>query len=309
MPDLPNRALQESEPRMKRVFPEPLNYEFNRHLEPKLRVESGEVILVEAEDALSGQIRGPGDRRDKSQVPYSNPVAGPVVVEGARPGDSLVVTIHEIRPRDSQCATYTGAPKRLTEWLGSDVPHGAHVCRIQDDMIRWSEEISIPYAPMLGCIGTAPNWGVPTTGPAGPHGGNLDLVEVRPGSAVHLPVFVEGGYLFLGDAHAAMGHGELSATGLEMASESTITVDLISGKTLAGPRIVTEDEVLTVATGSPMERSIAEAYARLILWMEEDYGWNRWQAYDILTHVGRISVGYYGCGTVATGIAKRYLVR
>ena len=56
-----------------------------------------------------------------------------------------------------------------------------------------------------------------------------------------------------------------------------------------------------------MERAIAEAYARLILWMEEDFGWNRWKAYDILTHVGRISVGYYGCGTVGTKIEKRYV--
>ena len=292
---------------MKRVSPEPLNYEFDRRLEPKLRIESGETILVEAEDALSGQIRGPGDRRDKSKMPYSNPVAGPIFVNGAQPGDSLVVTIHEIRPRDGQCATYTGAPKQLTEWLGGDVPHGAHVCRIEGGTIFWSDEITIPYAPMLGCIGTAPDWGVPTTGPPGPHGGNLDLVEVRPGSRVHLPVSVEGGYLFLGDAHAAMGHGELSATGLEMASETKISVELVSGKKLAGPRIVTEDEILTVAAGGAMERSIAEAYARLILWMEEDYGWNRWKAYDILTHVGRISVGYYAGGAVATGISKRYL--
>ena len=40
-------------------------------------------------------------------------------------------------------------------------------------------------------------------------------------------MFVQGGFLYLGDAHAAMGHGELSATGLEMASESTITVNLL----------------------------------------------------------------------------------
>jgi hypothetical protein len=64
---------------------------------------------------------------------------------------------------------------------------------------------------------------------------------------------------------------------------------------------------MAVATGCPMERSIAEAYARLILWMEADYGWDRWRAYDLLTHVGRISVGYYGIGTVAAKIEKRYL--
>ncbi len=54
-------------------------------------------------------------------------------------------------------------------------------------------------------------------------------------------------------------------------------------------------------------RASAEAFARLILWMEADYGWNRWRAYDILTHVARTSMGYYGLGTMATKIEKRYL--
>jgi amidase len=106
-----------------------------------------------------------------------------------------------------------------------------------------------------------------------------------------------------------MGHGELSATGLEMAAETTISVELTksNSKKLAGPRIETPTEIVTVATGCPMERSIAEAYAQLIVWMEEDFGWNRWKAYDVLTHVGRISVGYYGIGTVGTKIEKKYL--
>jgi hypothetical protein len=72
-------------------------------------------------------------------------------------------------------------------------------------------------------------------------------------------------------------------------------------------RIETADEIMTVATGCPMERSIAQGYAELILWLEQDFGWNRWRAYDLLTHVGQISVGYYAFGTVATKIAKRYL--
>lgn len=292
---------------MQRVSAQPLNYEFSRHVPPRVRVRSGETLIVEAEDALSGQIRGPGDRRDKSAVPYSNPVAGPIFVEDAQPGDRLAVTLREIQPRDGQCATYTGHPRRLAEWLGDDVPHGAHVCAIRDGLIYWDERITIPYQPMLGCIGTAPDWGTPTTAPAGPHGGNLDLVEVCPGSTVWLPVFVPGGLLYLGDAHAAMGHGELSATALEMASETTLTVELHRGPRLPSVRVESDREIMTVATGSPMERSIAEAYAHLILWMEQDFGWDRWKAYDLLTHVGRISVGYYGIGTVGTKIERQYL--
>jgi acetamidase/formamidase len=292
---------------MKRLPAYPLQYEFSRHPEPRVRIESGERILVESEDALSGQIRTNSDRRDKTAIPYGNPIAGPIWVEGAEPGDTLAVEIHDIRPTIGQCATYTGPPKQLCEWLGTDVPHGAHVCPIRDGRIYWSDEIMIPYAPMLGCIGTAPDWGVPSTLPAGVHGGNMDIVETRPGNTVYLPIFVPGGYLYLGDAHAAMGHGELSATGLEMPAETEITVHLLRGKKIPGPRIESSAELMTVATGCPMERAVAQASAWLILWLEEEHGWNRWRAYDLLTHVAHISVGYYAFGTVAVKIAKQYL--
>jgi acetamidase/formamidase len=292
---------------MKQVLAQPLVYEFSRHLPPRVVVQPGETLRVESEDALSGQIRQPGDRRDKAKVPYSNPVAGPIVVQGAQPGDVLAVKIHEITPRDGQCATYTGAPRQLAEWLGSDVPHGAHVCPIRDGEVHWNDRIRIPYRPMLGCIGTAPDWGVPSTFPAGPHGGNLDLVEVAPDNMVYLPVFVPGGYLYLGDAHAAMGHGELSATGLEMAALTTITVEVVRSCPVVGVRVEGPDFLMAVSTQGTMERAIAEAYARLILWMEHEHGWDRWQAYDLLTHVGRISVGYYANGTVGAKIERRYL--
>lgn len=292
---------------MKRLTKGPLYYEFSRHNPPRVWVAPGESILVETEDAFSGQIRTAGDRRDKQSRPYGNPQTGPIAVEGAAPGDALAVRIGEIVASLGQCATRTADPKQLTEWLGAQVPHGTHICPIRDGQIHWSDEIRIPYAPMLGCIGTAPDMGVPTSHPAGPHGGNLDLVEVRPGNTVYLPVFVPGGYLYVGDAHAAMGHGELSATGLEMPAETMLTIDLLPGKNLAWPRIESPEEIMTVSTGAPMERSIAHAYAMLALWMESDFGWDRWRAYDLLTHVGRISVGYYAYGTVAAKIEKRYL--
>ena len=292
---------------MQRLTIQPVSYEFSRYREPRLRIQSGETIVVDSEDALSGQLRKAGDHRDRTTVPYSNPLTGPISIEGAEPGDSLAVTIHEIKPSIGQCSTYTGNPKQLCEWLGTDCPHQAHIMPIRDGVIHFSDEITIPYAPMLGCIGTAPDWGSPTTLPAGPHGGNMDIIEVCPGNTIYLPVSVPGGYLYLGDAHAAMGHGELSATGLEMPAESTITVKLIKNKKLLSPRIESPTEIMAVVSGNPMERSAAEAFARLILWMEEDFSWNRWQAYDLLTHVARLSIGYYGIGTIAAKVEKQYL--
>mgnify|MGYP002623961367 CR=1 FL=1 len=292
---------------MHRLAIGPLYYELNRHHEPRLRVVSGETVEVESEDAFSGQIRTDDDRRDKAAQPGSNPLTGPILVEDAAPGDALRVTILDIQPTLGQCATRTSDPKQLCEWLGDDCPHGTHVCPIRDGRIQWSPTLTIPYEPMLGCIGTAPALGAPSTIPAGPYGGNLDLVEVCPGNTVSLPVFVPGGLLYLGDAHAAMGHGELSASGLEMPALSTIRIELVKQANLPGVRIESPHEIMAVATGTPMERAVAEAYARLIGWMEADYGWDRWKAYDLLTHVGRISVGYYGIGTVAAKVARSYV--
>jgi amidase len=291
---------------MQRLPLGPLYYEFSRHVEPRLRVQPGETFVVETEDAFSGQIRTKDDRRDRQRMPYSNPLTGPVLIESAEPGDTLAVSIRSIEPALGQCCTRTSDPAQLAQWLGDDCPHGTHICPIRDGQIHWSDNLTISYAPMLGCIGTAPHWGSPTTLPAGAYGGNLDIVEVAPGSTVLLPVSVPGAYLYVGDAHAAMGHGELSASGLEMPATSTLTVDVRKGKRIAIPRIETADEIMTVASGCPMERSAARAFAELILWMEADYGWNRWRAYDILTHVARTSVGYYGIGTIGVKIARRY---
>lgn len=292
---------------MKRLDKGPLYYEYSRHVEPRLRIDPGETIVVETEDAFSGQIRTDADRRDKAQMPYSNPQTGPIWVNGAEPGDTLAVKIESIEPTLGHCVTRTSDPNQLAQWLGTDCPHGTHVCPIVGSEIHWSDRLTIPYAPMLGCIGTAPHWGSPTTLPAGPHGGNMDIVEVCPGNTILLPVFVRGGMLYLGDAHAAMGHGELSASGLEMPAESVLTIDLRKRSLIPGPRIESPLEIMTVTTGCPLERATAQAFAQLILWMEADYGWNRWRAYDLLTHVARLSIGYYGIGTVAAKIERRYL--
>jgi len=292
---------------VKRLPIGPLVYEFSRHLEPRIRVQSGERLVVESEDAFSGQIQTDADRRDKEKMPFSNPQTGPIWIDDAAPDDHLAVTIHRIDPSRGSCVTRTSDPNQLGQWLGTDCPHGVHICPIEDGQIHWSDTLTIPYTPMLGCIGTAPAWGVPTTGPAGPHGGNMDIVETCPGNTVYLPVFTKGALLYLGDAHAAMGHGELSASGLEMAAETEISVELVKQQKIPGPRIESPDEIMAIVSGNPMERSVAHAYSLLILWMEEEFNWDRWKAYDLLTHAGQISVGYFGIGTVAAKVAKKYL--
>src|SRR5690606_31715950 len=102
---------------MLRLTMGPLQYEFSRFHEPRARIVPGEELQVESEDAFSGQIRGNQDRRDKTTVPFSNPLTGPIAVEGARPGDALAVQILDIQPLNGQCATRTSDPGLLSQWL------------------------------------------------------------------------------------------------------------------------------------------------------------------------------------------------
>ena len=144
-------------PNMKRLPLGPLYYEFSRHNPPRICIEPGETLLVESEDAFSGQIRSDSDRRDKQAKPFGNPQTGPIWIEGAEPGDALAVTIEEIRPSIGQCATRTSVPKLLAPWLGRDCPHGTHCCPISNCVIHWRDTVKVPYPPILGCIGTAPD--------------------------------------------------------------------------------------------------------------------------------------------------------
>jgi acetamidase/formamidase len=285
-----------------------LYHEFDRKNPPALSIEPGETVSVETEDTFMGQVRKPGDERNFQKFPYGNPLSGPIYIQGAEPGDTLAVHIHKIEARMGQAGNDMPSGRRgLGEFLGLDVPRATRICPVRDGKVWWSSRVGIPYAPVIGTIGTAPAMGAPTSGPAGPHGGNMDLREVTEGNTLFLPVFVPGALLHLGDAHAAQGEGEVCGTALEMPAVIDIKVDLLKGKSIARPRIRSPQEIMAVATGTPMERSVAQAYADLILWMEEEFGVPRWDGYSLCTQVGSISVGYYLIGTVAAKIRLEYV--
>ncbi len=285
-----------------------LYYEISRHNVPALTINPGETVKVETEDTFNGLVRTEGDHRDLMKKPYGNPQSGPIHVTGAEKGDTLVVHITKIEARLNQAATdMTYARRGLGEFLGLDIPVNTRVCPVRDRKVWWSPSLSLPYKPMIGTIGCAPDCGAPTTGPAGDYGGNLDLKEVTEGNTIYLPVFVKGALLHLGDAHAAQGHGELCGTALEMPATVTMTIDLLKGKTITRPRIRSPDEIMCVAAGRPMERSVAQAYSDLIFWMEDEFHVPRWDALSLLTMVGEISVGYYIAGTVAAKVRIEYV--
>jgi amidase len=135
----------------------------------------------------------------------------------------------------------------------------------------------------------------------------MDLREVCPGNTLYLPVEVDGALLHLGDVHAVQGAGELCGTAVEMPAENVIRIDLIKQKAITWPRIETPEHIMAVGAAKPMEDAIRIALSQLLLWMQQDYGFDVWDAYNLCTQVAEISVGYYLLGSVGVKFPKKYL--
>jgi len=293
-----------------------LKYTLSPYDKPVAYVKPGESIVIEVEDACSGQIRKADDMRDRRKIPFGNPVVGPIYVEDARKGGVLTVFIEDIKPTIRQGATYLSefSEKYLTEvpmlkFLKSSLPSKVKICKIENNTVYF-DRVKLPYKPMIGTIGTAPHpeiEGISSSLLPGKHGGNMDLPDVCPGNKISFPIFHDGALLYVGDAHAIQGDGEISGTAVEMPAEITLKID-VSNERINWPRIESNQEIMCVATTGPgrsFEDAIRLAFLELVLWIEERYGIDRFDGLMLCSQVGKIRVG--NLWTVAAKIEKKYL--
>ena len=276
------------------------HYTIGPYAEPVLTVRPGDRIVVETHDAFEGKIRSERDSPAAIlELPFVNPQNGPIRVEGAEKGDVLAVYVEAIRPRgDQPRGTTCFLPEfgglvgtEYTAILNDPVPERVRKLVVDDEFVHWSDRVRLPYSPFLGTIGLAPEIDSISALWPGNHGGNMDLPDTAPGNVIYLPVRAAGGFLFLGDAHAAQGDGELCGVAVEHPSETTIVVDLIKDWQIAWPRIEAEDWIMSVGSVRPMEDAARIAYRDLVFWMADDFGFDRLDAYMLLTQCGRLRVG------------------
>jgi amidase len=228
-------------------------YSFNSHDSPVGRIEPGESLEIETHDARSGSIRRPTDLLDKPPPGGFNPITGPIFVNGAEPGDSLLVLVKKIELA-SQGFTAVKAKvgllgERATQFKTRIIP-------IERGWCQFSEHLRFPIRPMIGTIGVAPASGEIAALYPGPHGGNMDNNEVRTGCTVHLPVQVTGGLLSIGDVHASMGDGEVTMLALEIPAVVTVTVTVQKAERASRPWIETDDG-RWITTGDDLDTATA----------------------------------------------------
>jgi formamidase len=111
--------------------------------------------------------------------------------------------------------------------------------------------------PFLGQLGTTPSMNFPDSHNAGDFGqflvgaphdyaikahdldhrtdGHMDINRVRAGAVLICPVKVVGGGVYLGDAHAMQGDGEIAGHTTDVAATVTLQVKVIKGLQVEGP--------------------------------------------------------------------------
>ena len=265
---------------------------FSTEHEPVLTVVagSGDRVSFDTDDAAYAEMERVGDLTQLTSP--LNPITGPVRVEGAEPGDLLAVTVHDIALAEFGWSVYLPGAGALSPVMGEQML----VRRVPVDAagVHLGRDLVVPAAPMVGCLGVAPASGsASTVMPSYPTGGNMDLTDVGPGTTVYLPVQVDGALFSLGDVHAVMSRGESSFVAIETAGTVTVSLDVVKGG--AGtpthlPWLETEDEVVFVGLGDPVQDSVQAAYEALFAHLT-GHGWDPMDAYVAMSALAHTELG------------------
>jgi acetamidase/formamidase len=294
------------------------HYTIGPYSQPVLHVKPGDRVVVETRDAFEGKIKEETDKPSQVlQVPFLNPQNGPVMIEGAEKGDVVAVYIEKMTPRGDDphgfCCMIpnfgglTGTD--YTALLNEPLPEVVRKIKIDEQNVYWSKRNTLPYKPHIGTLSLSPEIDSINSLTPDNHGGNMDVPDMGPGSITYLPVRSPGGRLFIGDAHACQGDGEVCGTAVEYQSTTTVRLDLIKKWRIDWPRLENEDALMSIGSARPLEDATRIAYRELVLWMAAEYGFDKWDAYMMLSQVGKVRLGNFVDPkyTVGAMVAKHYL--
>ena len=276
---------------MLRVPRNQFTYGFSAATTPVATVAPGDRFVVETHDTSTGRIHRAEDVsefvriRDPRKV---NPAAGPVFIEGAAPGDALVVEILDIRLQPYGFVRVLAGAGVLQRGIE---PDGVLMARVDGEHVVLGERMRLPLRPMVGVIGTAPADGEIYTAEPGPQGSNIDINAVTVGARIHLPVHVSGALLAIGDVHASMGDGEVSGTGIEIAGDVMVRVDLVPGAAPTRPWIETAAEWITTGSGPSLDDAVEMAVEELTGLLMERFRVSRTEAFLLVSARGDVRIG------------------
>ena len=279
-----------------RLTPEHVHWGYyDPAVKPVLRIASGDTVRVETMIARGLQrLRAAGVKEDEipeslkvvertvtERGPGAHPMTGPIFVEGAESGDTLevkIVSFEFLHPYGVSGFIPGGGT------LPDEFPHvGFHLVRFDPraGTATFAPGITLKLAPFFGSIGVAPHplVGRISSGPPGPHAGNLDNKDLVAGSTLFIPVHVPGALLSIGDGHAMQGDGEVTGTALETSLRGTVQVSVRKGKRLTWPRAETPTHYISMGLHTDLDEAAKIALREMIDFLVAEKNLKRDEAY------------------------------
>lgn len=244
---------------------------------PALRITPGERIVTKTIDA------GGTDWNGKAVTQGPNPQTGPFFVEGAEPGDMLIVTFEKMETNRGTAysggalALYTVTPGSILARTERQSPRATWLLDKAKGTARLDGPdlggIELKMRPMLGCVAVAParKEAIATSTP-GAFGGNMDYAGMNQGVKVMFPVNEPGALLFMGDGHALQGEGEVVGTGLETSLDVEFTVQVVKKSPIQWPRLENDTHVMVLGSERSLIEALQQATSEMHRWLMQDYG-------------------------------------
>jgi acetamidase/formamidase len=311
-----------------KLLPENVHWGYyDAAVKPVLRIASGDTIRVETMVARGVQrLRAAGvpeqeipdslkavENAVTERGPGAHPLTGPIWIDGAEPGDTLEVKINGFEFLHPYGVSGF-VPNNGT--LPDEFPYVAFkLVRFdpRSGTAEFSPGVRLKLAPFFGSIGVAPDplVGRISSGPPGPHAGNLDNKELVAGSTLYLPVQVPGALLSMGDGHAIQGDGEVTLTALETSLRGTIQVTVRKGKRLIWPRAETPTHYIAMGLHTDLNEAARLATREMVDFLVTEKGLKRDDAYILCSLAADLHVTQLVDGTkgVHAMIAKSVFVR
>lgn len=256
----------------------------------RVRIKPGDTVVFETVEASVGQITPQSTRADIGRLDFGrvNAVTGPVYVEGAEPGDALVVEVLSFKNKGwGWNAVIPGFGLLQDEFPDPYL----HIYKLGPKLCKFREDIHIPFEPFCGEMGVAPRQpGRLDAIPPRENGGNLDSRHLGVGTKIMFPVWVPGALFSCGDAHSAQGDGEINGTGIESNMTVTLRFGLTKNARLAEMRFITAPRrkltvadaagyYVTTAQGPDLFKNAQQAVRYMLDHLVSTYGLTRQQAY------------------------------
>lgn len=265
-------------------------FSVNPDTRPTKTVDSGDVIDIEVEGAFV-------DVEDIQSVPTPftpeseghplAPIAGPIKVNGAKPGDSLIIELLKLTPT----GIGTNAIVRNFGVLKAEFPDPAIIsCPVRNGKAWFGDRIPIPLFPNLGTISTMPPEGYKPSY-AGPYGGDFDQKDVAVGAKVHLPVMVPDALLFMADPHAVISDGIISGTGVECTTQVSAKIELVKESAVNRPILDHAGTIQILGFGETVEAATRDASNASVKFLSKNTDLNDKEAYMLLGIIGELRIG------------------